>query len=191
MEYLWSQAGATSGNRSLEQRASSRVRRHNRDGGYPPIRVDGRRAALAFYATRAPQRYRRPSSDSASSNGLCSCCLPGPRRCTTGLAQTVERTLPGLTDEATAETDRVLVGDPALLECSSESGLVELRVVTRTREAPNIDERDDAGVANDGREFVDGPSPVADRPDDHQIRMPTSPIFRGSDRGVRRQFAPS
>jgi hypothetical protein len=43
-------------------------------------------------------------------------------------AQTVERILPGLTDEATAEIDRVLVGDPALLECSSESGLVELRL---------------------------------------------------------------
>jgi len=108
-------------------------------------------------------------------------------------AQTVERIFTGLTDEATAEFDRVPVGDSALLECSSESGLVELRVVTRTREAPHIDERDDASVANDGHEFVDGPRPVADRPDDHHIRMPRFPIFRRSEgrRGIRRSVAPS
>ena len=37
-------------------------------------------------------------------------------------AQTAERILAGLTDEATAELDRVLVGDPALLECSRRAG---------------------------------------------------------------------
>jgi hypothetical protein len=107
--------------------------------------------------------------------------------------QTVERILPGLTDEATAEFDGVPVGDPARLERSSESGLVELRVVTRTREAPHIDERDDARLANNRREFVDGPSPVADRPNDHHIRMPRFPIFRTSEdhRGIRRRAAPS
>jgi hypothetical protein len=47
---------------------------------HPNMRAGG---TLAFYATRIPQRYRRPSRDSASCNGLCSCCLPGPRRCTT------------------------------------------------------------------------------------------------------------
>ena len=72
-----------------------------------------------------------------------------------GDAKTAERILAGLTDEATAELDRVPVGDPALLECRSESRLVELRVVTRAREAPHIDERDDAGLANNGRELVD------------------------------------
>jgi hypothetical protein len=74
----------------------------------------------------------------------------------------------------------VLVDDPALLERSSESGLVELRVVTRTREAPHIDERDNAGFANNGREFVDGPGPMAERPNDHRIRMPRFPNFRTS-----------
>jgi len=108
-------------------------------------------------------------------------------------AQTVERILPRLTDEATAEFDRVPVGDPALLERSSESWLVELRVVTRTREAPHIDERDDARLTNNRREFVDGPSPVADRPNDHHIRMPRFPIFRTSEgrRGIRGRIAPS
>jgi hypothetical protein len=108
-------------------------------------------------------------------------------------AQTVERILTRLTDEATAEFHGVPVGDPALLERSSESGLVELRIVTRTREAPHIDERDDARLANNRREFVDGPSPVADRPNDHHLRMPRFPIFRTSvgHRGIRQRDAPS
>lgn len=97
-----------------------------------------------------------------------------------GDTDAAEGVLARFADETTSEFNCMSVGDAALLERSSESGLVELRVVTRTREAPHIDERDDAGLANDGREFVDGPSPVADRPDDHHIRMPRFPIFRMS-----------
>ena len=93
-----------------------------------------------------------------------------------GDADAAEGVLARLADEATTEFNCMSVGDPALLERSSKSGLVGLRVVTRTREPPHIDERGDPGVAKSGREFVDGPSPVADRPDIHHIRMPRFPI---------------
>jgi hypothetical protein len=93
-------------------------------------------------------------------------------------AQTAERILTGLTGKAAAELDSVPVGDPILLECSLENGLVELGVVTRTREAPHIDECDDPGLTHNGREFVNGSSAVADGPNEHPIRMPRFPIFR-------------
>ena len=48
----------------------------------PPIEAAGIAGShCPSYATRAPQRYSRPSRASASSKGLCSCRLPGPRRC--------------------------------------------------------------------------------------------------------------
>src|SRR5579862_2295788 len=63
-------------------------------------------------------------------------------------------------------------GDPALLEHRSQSRLVELGVVARSREAAHIDGRADAGFADSRCEFFHRASAVSDRPNDHRAKMP-------------------
>jgi len=89
-----------------------------------------------------------------------------------GDAKTAEALLARLIGEAAAKLDRVPIGDPALLEHPSQSWLVELGVVTRARKASHIDERADAGLADNRHDLFRRPCPVPDRPDDHRARMP-------------------
>ena len=86
-------------------------------------------------------------------------------------AKTAERILARLASETAAKLDRVQVGDPALLEHGSESRLVELRVMTRTWKTSHIDDRGDAGLADDRHQLFRRPGPMPDRPDDHRATL--------------------
>jgi hypothetical protein len=84
-----------------------------------------------------------------------------------GHAEAAEGVLARFTGQAATELDRMPVANPTLLEHRSERRLVELRVVTRAWKAANIDERADAGFADNRYELFHRTCAVPDRPDDH------------------------
>src|SRR5580765_5856057 len=128
-----------------------------------------------------PERLRAHQAGGRLRERRCQCLLParsahaGGVAAKCGDAKTAELVLAGLAREAAAQLDRVSVGDAVFFEYRAEGRLIELRVVARAREAPHIDERADAGCADNRYQLFRRTCAVPDRPDDHRRRMPADP----------------
>ena len=151
------------GREEVDNAVSSRVQklRDQTPVAPPPERLRTHEAGRPLLQRR---RKRRLPAFAAHASGI------APEG---GHAEATERFLARFTGQAAAELDRMAVGNPVLLEHRSERRLVELRVVTRTWKATNVNERANADIPDNRHELIHGSRPMADRPDDHPSRMPT------------------
>src|SRR5579884_789223 len=142
--------------------------------------------------TPRPERLRAHEARLGLCESCRECLLPlrcrHPRRVAAerGNADAREPLLPRLAAAPTAELDGVAIVDARLVDGGRESGLVELRMPPRTREAPHVDECLHSGFGQHLEELLDRPRAVPDRENAHLRRMPpwpttsfTSPISSG------------